>query len=89
MKNDIINKQAAVENLPKNWSIESKNFIDNLFKRKEEERLGFKLGVQKIKHHKWFNDFNWELLKEKKLFCRFVPKNNTNYFNKKYCEKIE
>ena len=89
MKYDILNKQAEVDNLPKNWSNESKDFIDNLLKIKEEERLGFKLGVEEIKNHKWFKDFSWELLKEKKLYCPFVPKNNTNNYNKKFCEKIE
>ena len=88
MKYDILNKQAQVDNLPKNWSNESKDFIDNLLKIKEEERLGYKSGVEEIKNHKWFKDFSWELLKEKKLICPFVPKNTNNY-NKKFCEKIE
>jgi cGMP-dependent protein kinase len=38
-----------------------------------EKRLGFILGFNDIKKHKWFDEFNWKGLEDKTIIPPFVP----------------
>ena len=87
IKNLIISKQAKIskEELPEEWSEESREFINLLLQRKPRKRLGYN-GVDEIKQHPWMKDIDWELLFQKKLEAPFIPPMNKENFDKKYCE---
>ena len=87
IKHLIISKQAKLnmDEVPDDWSEESRDFINLLLQRKPKKRLGFN-GVKEIKNHPWMNDINWELLKQKKLEAPYVPPSHKENFDKKYCE---
>ena len=87
IKHLIIAKQAKLDNdeVPEDWSDESRDFINLLLQRKPKKRLGFN-GVKEIKHHPWMNDINWELLMEKKIEAPYIPPSHKENFDKKYCE---
>ena len=87
IKNLIISKQAKIskEELPEDWSEESREFINLLLQRKPRKRLGYN-GVDEIKQHPWMKDIDWELLFQKKLEAPFIPPMNKENFDKKYCE---
>ena len=87
IKHLIISKQARLDRdeVPDDWSDESRDFINLLLQRKPKKRLGFN-GVKEIKNHPWMNDINWELLMEKKLEAPYIPPSHKENFDKKYCE---
>ena len=87
IKHLIIAKQAKlnIDEIPEDWSDESRDFINLLLQRKPKKRLGFN-GVKEIKEHPWMNDINWELLMEKKIQAPYVPPSHKENFDKKYCE---
>ena len=87
IKNLIIAKQARIdrEELPENWSEESREFINLLLQRKPRKRLGYN-GVDEIKQHPWMKDIDWDLLFQKKLEAPFIPPTFKENFDKKYCE---
>ena len=87
IKNLIISKQAKIskEELPEDWSEESREFINLLLQRKPRKRLGYN-GIDEIKKHPWMKDIDWELLFQKKLEAPFIPPMNKENFDKKYCE---
>ena len=87
IKHLIISKQAKlnIDEIPEDWSDESRDFINLLLQRKPKNRLGFN-GVKEIKDHPWMNDINWELLIQKKLDAPYVPPSHKENFDKKYCE---
>lgn len=45
-----------------NCSEEFKDFINLLLKKNPEERLGTKNGIDDIKNHPWFTEFDWNAL---------------------------
>ena len=87
IKHLIIAKQAKldIDEVPEEWSDESRDFINLLLQRKPKKRLGFN-GIKEIKNHPWMNDINWELLMEKKIQAPFIPPSHKENFDKKYCE---
>ena len=90
IRNEVLKKQAFISEdmKPINWSIESVIFINSLIQRKVNKRLGNIDGIIEIKKHKWFENFQWEQLKNKNLIAPFLPKKSDN-FDKKYCEEEE
>ena len=87
IKHLIISKQARldIEEVPEDWSDESRDFINLLLQRKPKKRLGYN-GVKEIKDHPWMNDIDWELLMQKKIEAPYIPPSHKENFDKKYCE---
>ena len=87
IKNLIISKQAKLtkDELPDDWSENSRDFINLLLQRKPKKRLGYN-GVKEIKEHIWMKDIDWELLLQKKIEAPFIPSIDKENFDKKYCE---
>ena len=85
VKQLVLTKQAQIdyEDLPEYFMYETADFVNGLIQRKPKNRLG-KNGISNIINHPWFEGFNWENLKKKKLKSPYIPKNGDN-FNKKYC----
>ena len=85
IKEKIMAKQAQVKKsqIPKDWSIESADFINRLLQRKPANRLGLR-GPTEVKEHVWFKFFPWKDLYLGKLDAPFIPKGNDN-FDFKYC----
>ena len=80
IKEQIMSKQVQItgKTLPKNWSLESGDFINKLIMRKPNKRLGFK-GIESIKEHPWLKYFNWKDLYLQKMTPPFVPKFSDNF----------
>ena len=89
IREQILSFQAKINDydLPKNWSKNSADFINNLLIRKPEKRLGFK-SIEELKNHSWFDNFNWNDLSNKKMESPFIPPETDNY-DKKYCNSVE
>ena len=49
------------------------DFINRLLIADPEKRLGHD-GIYELKQHAWFNGFNWEGLKNRKIISSFIPK---------------
>ena len=90
IKHQVLRRQAKIEedDIEDGWSLESVDFINNCLKRKDSRRLGFTGGVNDLKNHKWFQNYDWENLFNKTLIAPFVPPKGGNY-DKKYCEAVE
>ena len=90
VKHAVLKKQAKIEEdeIPYGWSFESVDFINKCLKRKYSKRLGFENGINELKNHIWFFNFNWEKLYNKNKRAPFIPKKGGNY-DRKYCEAIE
>ena len=90
IKHLILRKQAKIEEeeIPNGWSYESVDFINKCLRRKHNKRLGYENGVNELKEHPWFTNYNWEKLYNKNIRAPFLPKKGGNY-DKKYCEAIE
>ena len=90
IKHQVLRKQAKIkeEDIPNGWSPESVDFINNCLKRKDSKRLGFIGGINDLKNHSWFKDFEWDALFNKTLKAPFIPPKGGN-FDKKYCEAVE
>jgi len=90
IKHQVLRKQAKIEeeDIPNGWSPESVDFINNCLKRKDSKRLGFIGGINDLKNHSWFKDFEWDALFNKTLKAPFIPPKGGN-FDKKYCEAAE
>ena len=86
IKDLIINQQAKIhtDEIPDDWSIDVKDFVNRLLMRKPKLRLGYN-GIDELKKHPWMKDIDWEKLANKKIKPPFVPDNKEN-FDKKYCE---
>ena len=72
--------------MKKGWSDNSKDFINRLLQRRPVKRLGY-TGIKELKNHLWLKDIDWNLLKNKKLRAPYIPKEQKEYFDKKYCEE--
>ena len=87
IKEKILAKQVMIKahEIPKGWSQESADFINNLIKRNPSCRLGHK-GINQLKEHIGFSDINWKDLYNMKLEAPFIPLDEDNYdFN--FCNK--
>ena len=85
VKQLILTKQAKVDydELPDDYHDECADFINELIQRKPKKRLG-KNNIYELIKHPWFEGFDWENLKLKKLKAEYIPKIGDN-FDKKYC----
>ena len=90
IKQQVLRKQAKIfpEDIPEGWGPESVDFINSCLKRKDSRRLGFTGGVNDLKNHVWFKDFDWDALLNKTLKAPFIPPKGGNY-DRKYCEAVE
>ena len=90
IKEQMLSKEAKIkiENIPKGWSNDSVDFINQLLKRKIGERLGSKEGAKELMRHPWLKYYPWEELIKKNLLAPFVPDKRDN-FDKNYCESID
>ena len=90
IKHQVLRRQAKIEedDIVDGWSLESVDFINHCLKRKDSRRLGFTGGVNDLKNHIWYKNYDWESLYAKTLIAPFVPPKGGNY-DKKYCEAME
>jgi len=90
IKHQVLKKQVKIEpdDVPEGWGMDSVDFINNCLRRKDSRRLGFTGGVNDLKNHNWFKDFDWDGLLNKTLKAPFIPPKGGN-FDKKYCEAVE
>jgi hypothetical protein len=65
--------QINSNDLPEGWSDESRNVVNSLLQRKEENRLGNK-GAESVKSHPWFKDVDWEGILKQTVVPPFVPR---------------
>ena len=74
-KHQILHKQAKIEvdEIPDGWG------VNNCLKRKGSRRLGYTGGVNKLKNHIWFKDFDWDALFNKTLKAPFIPPKGGNF----------
>lgn len=88
LREEIIKKQARIHSneIPRGWSREGADFVNQLMQRKPEKRLGNTNGVIELKEHKWYSNFDWQALADKTMTSPFVPPNHDNY-DKEYCEE--
>ena len=77
--------QVKKKQIPKNWSIDSADFINRLLQRKPANRLGLR-GPTEVKEHPWFKAFPWKELYLGKINAPFIPKDGDN-FNFKHCNE--
>ena len=89
IKEQMMMKQIVIkdDDIPNNWSKESKDFINKLLIRKPELRLGYG-NVLEVKNENWIKFYPWDLLREKKIVAPFIPDNKDNY-DRKYCNSID
>lgn len=90
IKQAVLLKQVIItyDELSPGWSKESADFLNALIIRNPHKRLGFQTGIEALKNHKWFNDFNWNDLLNKTMLSPFSPKASGNY-DKSYCEGVD
>lgn len=74
IRDQILSKQAYIrpDSIPRGWTKESVDFINRLIQRKPYKRLGMQ-GIQELKQHGWFDGFDWDSLKKKKMVPPFTP----------------
>jgi hypothetical protein len=72
IREQILARQAKVEDNLYGWSSASIDFVNRLLIRKSEQRLGHN-GLYEVKSHPWFKDFNWTALLKKNIKPPFVP----------------
>ena len=89
IKEKIMAKQAQVKKsqIPKDWSLESADFINRCLQRKPSFRLGLR-GISEIKEHSWFKYFPWKDLYLKKIESNFIPNSNEN-IDYQYCNAVQ
>jgi serine/threonine protein kinase len=79
IRDAVLNKQVQLKLDDNNeWSLEIVDFVNRLIQRKPENRLGFH-GPEELKRHKFFKDFNWELLYSKEIKSPFVLGDDSNF----------
>ena len=85
VKQLILTKQAEIDydDLPEGFSNETADFINRLIQRKPKNRLG-RNSINEVLTHPWFDGFDWENTRKKKLKAPYIPKIGDN-FDKKYC----
>ena len=90
IKEQMLTKAAVIkdENIPKGWSNDSVDFINQLLHRKIGDRLGSKEGPKELMRHPWLKYYPLESLIKKTLLAPFVPDKRDN-FDKNYCESID
>ena len=89
IKEKVMAKQVVIhrKDIKNGWSLESGDFINRLLQRKPGKRLGAH-GINEVKNHVWFKNYDWNDLYNKKLIAPFIPSNDDN-FDYKYCNNVE
>ena len=72
---------------PKGWSNDSVDIVNKLLKRKEDKRLGSK-GIEEIKKHNWFKNFDWHGVINIKVNAPFIPIKTEDFFDDSYLESF-
>lgn len=75
---NAIKEKEVVFSSKVSLSLEGKDFITQLLRKKPADRLGSK-GAAEIKAHPWLSKINWKLLSEKKVEAPFKPKITGDY----------
>ena len=69
--NDILNKEIPI---PKKLSVEARDFLRQVLKKKPEERMACREGgFEELQAHPFFRSIDWELLYMKDITPPFVP----------------
>ena len=79
--------QIKKDEKPNDWSNDSVDFVNKLLKRKEDKRLGAK-GIEEIKQHSWFKNFDWIGVKNIKVNAPFIPIKTEDFFDESYLESF-
>ena len=79
--------QIKVGEQPDGWSDNCVDIVNKLLKRKEDKRLGA-MGIDQIKKHKWFKDFDWSEVLNMKMNAPFLPIRLEDYFDDSYLESF-
>ena len=79
--------QIKKDEKPNDWSNDSVDFVNKLLKRKEDKRLGSK-GIEEIKQHSWFKNFDWIGVKNIKVNAPFIPIKTEDFFDESYLESF-
>lgn len=70
---NLILKGIEAVHFPKRVTKGAQNLVRRLCRAVATERLGYqKAGVQDIKNHRWFQGFNWEALRNRKLLAPVI-----------------
>ena len=79
IRDQILSKQAQIRlnEIPKDWSLESADFVNQLLIRKAANRLG--KDPNEVRNHPWVKDFFWKELMEKSLKAPFLPSGQDNF----------
>ena len=74
IRDAIVQKQAMIKakDIPAGYGYEAADFVNRCLMRQAHKRLGIN-GIDELKHHAWFKNFDWEGLKNKKLIAPFIP----------------
>lgn len=72
IREQILARQANVDDNQYGWSDESIDFINRLLIRRQENRLGSR-GMNEVKNHKWFENYDWNALLNKQIPAPFIP----------------
>lgn len=82
LKEFFISQELVVnEDYSQEITEECINFMNELFEKKYKNRLGYEGGLNELKEHSWFDGFNWEKLKTKKMVASFIPSSSKDNFN--------
>ena len=71
--------QLYPRDMPKGWSADAADFINQVLERDPEKRLGAKNGVSDLKQHPWLKSFPFHLLGKEQLKAPFVPQGTSNF----------
>jgi serine/threonine protein kinase len=69
---DVQSRQEYIKTKPRGISAHAIDFTNRCLLRKPEQRLGL-TGVIELKHHPWFDDFDWVALKESTMKSPVKP----------------
>ena len=88
-KENLASKEIQIEKgqQPKGWSDDSVDITNKLLKRKENKRLGYK-GIEEIKNHIWFKNYDWNSLINIKIKALFIPIKTEDFFDDSYLESF-
>ena len=69
-----MNPIVKVTDIPENWNPNVVDLVNKLITRNQDTRLGAK-GAESVKNHPWFNDIDWDEIKNHRYIPEFVPIN--------------
>ena len=89
----VSNKLKVNKEQSKTISKDCVDFMNRLFHKKNKKRLGYTGGINDLKHHSWFDNFNWAQLENKELKAPFIPSStkdnfNTNLNKERYIQQV-